>query len=172
MKKPLKYLQVSDDVVQILLAVLLLVSAIVILGFASYHFVENVVTDQFKAVIELIHELLLIMILLELMSTVLTYLKEHIIPLAPFIIIGIISSLRKLLTIGAEMTLSNFSENVSDKIFQRYLSELGIHTAIVLVLVIALWFVMRYRVLSTQTPTSQQRKNFKRTQNKPAQQRK
>ena len=120
MKKPLKYLQVSDDVVQILLAVLLLVSAIVILGFASYHFVENVVTDQFKAVIELIHELLLIMILLELMSTVLTYLKEHIIPLAPFIIIGIISSLRKLLTIGAEMTLSNFSENESDKIFQRY----------------------------------------------------
>jgi len=167
MKKPLKYLQTSDDIVQILLAVLLLISAVVILGFAAYHFAENVVVNQFKAVIELIHELLLIMILLELMSTVITYLKEHIIPLAPFIIIGIISSLRKLLTIGAEMTLSNFGETVSENVFDHYLTELGIHTAIVFILVISLWFVKKYRTMDCSQSANQRRsynKNYNRQQ--------
>ncbi len=166
MKKPLKYLQTSDDIVQILLAVLLLISAVVILGFAAYHFAENIAVNQVKAVIVLIHELLLIMILLELMSTVITYLKEHIIPLAPFIIIGIISSLRKLLTIGAEMTITDFGETVSEKVFDHYLAELGVHTAIVFVLVVSLWFVKRYKIMDSSKPPNNQRRNYNKNYNR------
>ncbi len=172
MKKPAKYLEFTDDVVQILLAVLLLVAAVTILGIAAFQFAQDVGANHFQAVIELIHELLLVMILLELMSTVITYLKEHIIPLSPFIIIGIISSLRKLLTIGAEMTISDFGKDISEKAFNHYLTELALHTGIVFLLVISLWFVMKYKIMSTiQASTSTQRR-YNKNYNKQQQQKK
>ncbi len=166
MKKSIKYLELFDDVIQVILAVSLLIAAAIILGITLYNFAQNLTDNYFRAIIELIHELLLIMILLELFSTVITYLKEHIIPLAPFIIIGIISSLRKLLTIGAEMTLSGITQTISDKIFQRYLTELGVHTAIVFVLVIALWFVKKYRAATVEPIVNLKKRTFNKSYNK------
>lgn len=159
MKKLIKNLEYFDAGVQVLLAALLFAAALVILGISAYNFFEQIYDNYLNAVINLIHELLLIMILLELVATIITYLKERTIPLAPFIIIGIISSLRKLLTIGAQMSISDSYIHTEDKIFNRYLIELGVHTAIVFVLVVALLLVKKYRTPVKQTSTTQ-RKHF------------
>ena len=145
MKKPIGLLENLDDIVQIALAFLLFVAASAVLIVATYHFVIDITKNFSDAVLNLIHEILMVMIALELMFTVLTYLKEHTIPLEPFFVVGILSSLRKILMVGAQMTLFESTGNIDDHLFRRYLMELGIHTLIVLVLVISLLIIKKYR---------------------------
>jgi uncharacterized membrane protein (DUF373 family) len=145
MKKPIGLLENLDDIVQTALAFLLFIAASAVLIVATYHFAVDVTKNFSDAVINLVHEILMIMIALELMFTVLTYLKEHTIPLEPFFVVGILSSLRKILMVGAQMTMFETSGNINDQLFRRYLMELGIHTLIVFVLVISLLIIKKYR---------------------------
>ena len=146
-KKSIEILEILDDVIQIALALLLFLAAASILVVASYQFVVQFSRNFSQAVLGLIHEILMIMIALELMYTVITYLKEHSIPLEPFFVVGILSSLRKILMVGAQMTLFETGGTIDTGRFHIYLMELGIHTAIVFVLVISLFIIQKYRIL-------------------------
>ena len=146
-KKSVEFLELLDDTVQIALAVLLFIAAASILVVASYQFVTQFSKDFSQAVLSLIHEILMIMIALELMYTVITYLKEHSIPLEPFFVVGILSSLRKILMVGAQMTLFETGGPINVEQFDIYLMELGIHTGIVFVLVLSLFIIQKYRIM-------------------------
>ncbi len=146
-KKSVEFLELLDDTVQIALAVLLFIAAASILVVASYQFVTQFSKDFSQAVLSLIHEILMIMIALELMYTVITYLKEHSIPLEPFFVVGILSSLRKILMVGAQMTLFETGGPINIEQFDIYLMELGIHTGIVFVLVLSLFIIQKYRIM-------------------------
>jgi uncharacterized membrane protein (DUF373 family) len=90
-----------------------------------------------KGMSVLIHDIMLVMIVLELLWTVVTYLQEHTVPLEPFLFVGIISSVRKLLLIGAQMSLSEGGVEAA----HLQMRELLIHGGLVLVLVVALTLV-------------------------------
>ena len=147
LRKPVQLLERLDDIIQIGLALLLFVAAAAILVVSAYYFVVDFFHDFSTAVLNLIHEILMIMIALELMFTVITYLKEHTIPLEPFFVVGILSSLRKILMVGAQMTLYETSNKIDPVAFRHYLWELGIHTVIVFVLVVSLFIIKKYRVM-------------------------
>ncbi len=143
-EKILKVLEEGDEIIQMGISVVLLVSSAIILVYSTYHFLDEMQINMIGAIFHLLQKLFLIMIILELMNTVLTYLKEHTIPLEPFIVIGIISALRKLLMAGAHISIME-GESINEVLFDQYLYEIGLNTLVVLVLVVALYLVKRYK---------------------------
>ncbi len=147
MKQSIQILEKFDDIIQITVAVIIFAVAGIVLVVAGIHFIMHFRDDFSYALIMFIHELLMIMILLELVYTIITFLKEHTIPLEPFIVIGIISSLRKLLTIGAQMSISESQAVMAEQAFQHYVIELILNTGIVFVLVVALYIIRKFKTL-------------------------
>ncbi len=147
MKQSIQILEKFDDIIQITVAVIIFAVAGIVLVVAGIHFVMHFRDEFSYALIMFIHELLMIMILLELVYTIITFLKEHTIPLEPFIVIGIISSLRKLLTIGAQMSISESQTVMAEQAFQHYVIELILNTGIVFVLVVALYIIRKFKTL-------------------------
>ncbi|MGH7255035.1 MAG: phosphate-starvation-inducible PsiE family protein, partial [Nitrospirales bacterium] len=86
------------------------------------------------------NDLLLVIILLELFRTVVRFLQTDIITLEPFLNIGIIASIRRILTAGAELA---HLHDISDPVFMRYLMDIGLNVAVVLVLMLAVFMVRK-----------------------------
>lgn len=89
-----------------------------------------------KAVLVLLNDLLLVVILLELFRTIVNFLKTRAISLEPFLHVGIIAAVRKVLTVGAEMVLSGQPDPMR---FNQYLWDVGVHGVVVVALVLGLY---------------------------------
>ncbi len=97
------------------------------------------------ASLRLVNDLLLVIILLELFRTIIRFLQTDVITLEPFLNIGIIASIRRILTSGAE--LAHLTE-VSEAMFNRYLLDIGLNVGVVIVLTGAAYLVRRSHSLS------------------------
>jgi len=122
----------ADDVVHVLVAVALLLSALFMLLFTATNFAEINVSS----ILLVINDVLFVLIIMELLWTVIRYLKRQEFSLKPFLAIGIISSLRRILMLEAQMSMKEHAEY-----FQLW--ELGISTTIVFVLVLAYYFITK-----------------------------
>ena len=117
----------------------LLIGMIVFLH-AWYAFVITVGTRTIPAVLALVHDLLLVIILLELFRTIINFLKTKVVTLEPFLYICVIASTRRILTTGAQIS---YMEEVTDQIFNRYLLDLGGNVLVIVALVIAVYVARR-----------------------------
>src|SRR2546422_1735589 len=99
-----------------------LLLGMVVFAHAWYTFLKTLASGVLPAALTLIHDLLLVVILLELFRTIINFLKTHIITLEPFLYICIIASTRRILTTGAETA---YSENLTTEVFHRYLLDVG-----------------------------------------------
>lgn len=136
-KKMLHAISNADDYLQFFIGFILLIIAAVLTWqtlvaipgmFSIDHYLDGTLI--------VIHDVMLIMIVLELLWTIITYLREHTIPLEPFLFVGIISSVRKMLLIGAQMSLHENLETLESARFQ--LSELIVHGGLIFVMVASL----------------------------------
>jgi len=84
-----------------------LLLGMVVFAHAWYTFLKTLASGVLPAALTLIHDLLLVVILLELFRTIINFLKTHIITLEPFLYICIIASTRRILTTGASMYWSS-----------------------------------------------------------------
>ncbi|MGQ0811235.1 MAG: phosphate-starvation-inducible PsiE family protein [Nitrospiraceae bacterium] len=107
---------------------------------AWYIFATTVGSSVLPAVLALIHDLLLVIILLELFRTIINFLKTKIITLEPFLYICIIASTRRILTTGAQIA---YMEDLSDQVFHRYLLDLGANVLVIVALVVAVYMVRK-----------------------------
>jgi hypothetical protein len=123
-----------------------LVLGMVVFVHAWFTFATKVGAGVLSAVLALIHDLLLVIIVLELSRTLFNFLKTRIITLEPFLYICIIASTRRILTIGAQIA---YTEEVTDPVFQRYLLDLGANVLVIVALVVAVYMARR----SLQTTT-------------------
>lgn len=92
------------------------------------------------AALGLIHDLLLVLIILEIMRTIIAYVKIHTVLLEPFLHIGIIAATRRILTAGAQLTAQT-----SDALFQRYLWDTGINALVIVALGISVFLFSNAR---------------------------
>src|ERR1700704_4259422 len=99
------WLEWSDRAVYLLVAVLFLAAALAMAGYSVWTFVDHLHDDFPLDLITFINDLLLVLIILEVMGTVRSYLDKGTTSLAPFLYIGIISATRRILAIGAQTTL-------------------------------------------------------------------
>lgn len=121
----------ADDIIHVLVAVTLLASALFMLVFTVSNFAEISITS----ILLVINDVLFVLIIMELLWTVIRYLRRQEFSLNPFISIGIISSLRRILMLEAQMSMVGHGESY------YLLAELGINTGIVFVLVIAYFMI-------------------------------
>lgn len=111
-----------------------LVIGMVVFAHAWYLFATTVSIKAVPAVLALVHDLLLVIILLELFRTIINFLKTKIITLEPFLYICIIASTRRILTTGAQIASM---EELTDQAFHRYLLDLGANVLVIVALVLA-----------------------------------
>jgi len=103
----------------------------------------------FSILITLINEVLLIMIVMELLRTVTRLLVSPvhdvgIQDLNPFLVIAGISVTRRILTIGASLSVTETEGQTLDPLkFQHYMVELVISGLIILLVAVSLWLINR-----------------------------
>ncbi|HYM37589.1 MAG TPA: hypothetical protein VES96_04235, partial [Nitrospiraceae bacterium] len=84
--------------------------------------------------------------LLELYRTVIRFLQTGILALEPYLAVGVIACTWRILTAGAE--LSHLPE-VTPDLFNRYMMDVGLNVAVIMVLVIGV-FMVRNKPVSPQ----------------------
>ena len=95
------------------------------------------------AIIKLVSDLLLVLIIMEVLGTVVHYLKSHATSLRPFLFIGIVSATRGILSIGARLSVESAS-NIPQQEFVSSMIELGVNAAVILALGITLKLIGKY----------------------------
>jgi uncharacterized membrane protein (DUF373 family) len=97
-------------------------------------FAQNIPSDIARSIIQFVSDLLLVLIIMEVLGTVIHYLKARAISLRPFLFIGIVSSTRGILSIGARLSI----QHMQSKDFLTSMIELGVNAAVILALGITL----------------------------------
>lgn len=95
------------------------------------------------AVINFVSDLLLTLIIMEVMGTIVHYLRTRATSLKPFLFIGIISATRGILAVGARLSVTNFQTLPSD-IFRDSMIELGVNAGVIIALGLSLRLIGRF----------------------------
>ncbi len=117
-----------------------LLLGMVVFGYGWVQFLRTAVDGLPVAVLTFMNDLLLVVILLELFRTVISFLKTRAIWLEPFLHVGIIAAIRRILTVGAQMAFAGLAEETA----RLLLLDIGVNLGVVLVLFFGL-FLYRSR---------------------------
>ncbi len=133
---------VIEDLVYIGLGLLLAGSSLILLGSGIFAFAESLWSGAFvNSVVALLDRILLILLFVELLYTIQVSFREHALVPEPFLLVGLIAAIRRVLVLTAE-----FAE-ITDKpeeVFRHFIIELGALTLMIITLVISL-FLLRKR---------------------------
>jgi uncharacterized membrane protein (DUF373 family) len=139
----LPLLEQADAVVYILVGLIFLLAAFGMLGYTVISFPANLARDGFPlAIITAVNDLLLIMIIMEVLRTVHSYLDEGASSLQPFLFIAAISATRRILAVGAQMSVTA-REHLSAEQFQQAMVDLGVNAGAILAIAVALYLLNR-----------------------------
>jgi phosphate starvation-inducible membrane PsiE len=134
------YLGYSESTVLILIGIALVMVAVLLL-YSGMH-------DLFAATsggpgnierhaIEILNTILLVMMTMEIVYTVAISLKSHTLNAEPFLIIGSIAAIRRMLVITATST----DIETKPELFHNTLIELGLLSATVISMAVAIWLL-------------------------------
>ena len=135
-------LEAADAAIYALVGFVFLIAALGMLGYSVAAFPANLRGSGFAlAIVTLVNNLLLVMIIMEVLRTVLSYLQERGTSLQPFLFIAAISATRRILAIGAQMSVAG--ENISSEGFRRAMLDLSANAGAILAIAIALFLLAR-----------------------------
>jgi hypothetical protein len=95
--------------------------------------------------LRVLNELLVVLMLVEILHTVRISIRSHVLVTEPFLVVGLIASIRRMLVISLEMATreANWS-NQGESVFRSSMIELGLLGLLVFVLVFSITLVRRY----------------------------
>jgi uncharacterized membrane protein (DUF373 family) len=129
----------TEDFVYIGLGCLLAASAVTLLATSVIAFWQGLVGGRIST-IELLDRILLILLIVELLYTVQVSLREHTLVPEPFLLVGLISAIRRVLVLTAEF------DGMHEKVAlapQQFAVELAVLTVLILALAVALILLRR-----------------------------
>src|SRR6266436_5127991 len=133
-------LEAADAVVYALVGVVFLGAALGMLGYSLVAFPGALRNTGFAlAVVTLVNDLLLVMIIMEVLRTVLSYLQERATSLQPFLFIAAISATRRILAIGAQMSVTG--DTLSPDKFRQIMIDMGANAGAILAIAVALYLL-------------------------------
>jgi hypothetical protein len=97
--------------------------------------------------LRVLNELLIVLMLAEILHTVRISIRSHVLVTEPFLVVGLIASIRRILVISLEMaTLGREGTWTGDSavLFRHSMIELGLLSLLVLVLVFSITLLRRY----------------------------
>jgi uncharacterized membrane protein (DUF373 family) len=136
-----------EDVLYVALGVLLAAGALVLLADATLTFFANLFAGTLPSrIIGLLDRVLLILMFAEIMYTVQVSFREHVLAPEPFLVVGLIAVIRRVLVITAEFAEVKDAPRAT---FDTTMVELGLLTVLSLVLVVSLVLLRRRPVMPT-----------------------
>lgn len=131
---PTKMVDAVEDVFHVVLTVLLFLVA---LGAVIFTVERLLTTSPFypDGMLQVINDILFVVIILEIARTVIARFNTGFYQLSRFLVIGVIASVRHILSVGSSLTLSI---GKTPEAFERGIIELLVNGGIVIALVIAI----------------------------------
>ena len=143
-----EYVGKAEVIVYSILAVLLFVTALATSGIASKMLWDGLVHRSIGTqALRVLDQLLVVLMLVEVLHTVRISIRSHILVTEPFLIVGLIASIRRILVItleAASLTQGGGWSAEGPSIFRASMIELGLLGVIVLVLVFSITLLRRY----------------------------
>jgi uncharacterized membrane protein (DUF373 family) len=137
-----------EDVFYVAVAAALSLAGVILFGYAVYDFATHATDgDLTKQILTLLDNLLLVFIVTELIHTVRAVIDERVLVAEPFLIVGIVAAIRRLVVVSAEA-----KDLLGKPEFGDAMTEIGILTGSVVLLAAAI-FLLRNTVRSE--PTSE-----------------
>jgi uncharacterized membrane protein (DUF373 family) len=131
-----------EDAVYVGLGVLLAGCALTLLASGALTFWQQLMARTLPAnIVQLLDQLLLILLIIEVMYTVQVSFREHSLAPEPFLIVGLIAVIRRLLVLTAE--LPQLLEKADPAIFRQVSMELALLALMIAALVASLVLLRR-----------------------------
>ena len=142
------YLSKGEVVIYSVLAALLFITALLTIANAGKMLWEGLghwtIATQ---TLQVLDQLLVVLMLVEILHTVRISIHSHILVTEPFLIVGLIASIRRVLVItleAASITQGGTWSTVGESIFRANMAELGLLGLLILILVISISLLRRY----------------------------
>jgi phosphate starvation-inducible membrane PsiE len=143
-----RYLNHAESGVLILIGVVLVVLAVLLLWTSGTSMIDAVRDNKIgHSAIEILNSVLLVMMTMEIVYTVAISLESHTLVAEPFLIIGTIAAIRRMLVITATSTETERDPGL----FHNTLVELGLLAATVIALSVAIWVLRHSQTLRNQS---------------------
>jgi len=134
------FLKNTESIVLFVLAIVLVILAVMILISGLYGLYQAAITGQVREqAIEILDGILLVMMIMEIVYTVTLSMEAHTLVAEPFLIVGAIAAIRRMLVITAEGTKLELANPAA---FQNTLIELGL-LAVTILMIAGAIYVMR-----------------------------
>ena len=141
-------LSVTEMGIYSALAVLLSLTILAALASACKLLFDNVIHWTVATqTLRVLNELLIVLMLAEILHTVRISIRSHVLVTEPFLVVGLIASIRRILVISLEMATLGKElawTNNNTRIFRDSMIELGLLSLLVLVLVFSITLLRRY----------------------------
>ena len=135
------YLALAERFVLILIAIVLSVLAILLLGSGVLALVQSAMSGTIRdQAIEILDTVLLVMMTMEIVYTVTLSLESHTLVAEPFLVIGSIAAIRRMLVITAESTKL---ELTNPEAFRNTLIELALLGFVVIAMAVSIYILRR-----------------------------
>jgi len=135
-----RVLRVAENVVYSVAGVILAGGAVAVLGAVIWHLFKDINDGVEKGVTVALDGLLLVFILLELLAGVRATMREKKLVAEPFLIVGIIASIKEIVVLTLE---SKEIYDTDNDAFQNAMTEIGVLAGVVLLLSVAGYLVRR-----------------------------
>jgi len=127
-----KWIVKFDVAFHVIAAILLLIAS----GYILFHAALNILNPSRASIVQLINDVLLALIVLEILWTVNRFLQKKKFLLGPFLAIGVIAGVRRILLIEAQTSLAEHVDTTK-------LYEIGVSAIVVLVMMIAYYISLK-----------------------------
>jgi len=142
------FLGVAEMAIYSVLALLLSATILAAIASACKLLFDSVVHWTVATqTLRVLNELLIVLMLAEILHTVRISIRSHVLVAEPFLVVGLIASIRRILVISLEMaTLAKETAWTSESavMFRNSMVELGLLSLLVLVLVFSITLLRRY----------------------------
>jgi phosphate starvation-inducible membrane PsiE len=139
-----RYLNQAESAVLILIGAVLVVLAVLLLWSSATAMIDAMRDNNIPhQAIEILNSVLLVMMTMEIVYTVAISLESHTLVAEPFLIIGTIAAIRRMLVITATSTETEHTADV----FHNTLIELGLLAGTVIALSVAIWVLRHSQTL-------------------------
>ncbi len=137
-----------EDLLYVLVALALSLAGLALFGYAIYEFIDKIKDEELSSLIlNLLDGLLLVFIITEIIHTIRVVIDEKILVSEPFLVVGIVAAIRRLIVVSAEA-----KDLFGKPDFADAMLEIGVLTATVLALGATI-FMLRHTEHSEPRPT-------------------
>ena len=136
-----------EDGLYVLVATALSLVGLALFGYVIYDFVKHLESLEFtENILTLLDGLLLVFIVTELIHTIRAVIDEKILVAEPFLVVGVVAAIRRLVVVGAEA-----KDLIGKPEFGDAMTEIGVLTAAILALGLTI-FLLRHTQSSEPDP--------------------